>query len=50
MTRLLATIKTDVTVQFRNQLYAIGIGSAPLSAWLCPSSPSQRYCPQLSRF
>lgn len=32
MKRLLATIKTDITVQVRNNLYAIGIGAALLTA------------------
>lgn len=32
MTRLLATMKLDVTVQIRNQLYAIGIGVAVFTA------------------
>ena len=33
MTRLMATMKLDVTIQIRNQLYAIGIGVAVVTAF-----------------
>lgn len=51
MTRLLAAIKTDVTVQVRNNLYTIGIGAgvviAVALAWLANPDQLVSYVPPL---
>ena len=51
MTRLFSAIKTDVTVQVRNKLYAIGIGVAVLVAvmlaWLAEADQLPSVVPAL---
>ena len=47
MNRLLSTIKMDVTIQVRNQLYSIGIGAGLLVAFMLGRFGSDQYMPQL---